>query len=127
MIPHTSVPRPFGQLFFDFWTARHSTGSEESNKLRQNHIGTAELRWSVLLGQEEDTQWDAQKGDLLTLPTLARQDAPCPRQGRSSEADPRFTIHASRFTVLGSEARTKLEDFFSILLSLLEVKYRSTA
>jgi hypothetical protein len=26
---------------------------------------------------------DAQKGDLLTRPTLARQDAPCPRQGRS--------------------------------------------
>ena len=30
MIPHTSVPRPFGQLFLDFWTTRHSTGSEES-------------------------------------------------------------------------------------------------
>jgi hypothetical protein len=27
---------------------------------------------------------DAQKGDLLTRPTLARQDAPCPKQGRSS-------------------------------------------
>ncbi len=26
---------------------------------------------------------DAQKGDLLTLPTPARQDAPRPRQGRS--------------------------------------------
>jgi hypothetical protein len=37
-------------------------------------------------------------------------------QGRSSEADPRFTFHASRFTVLGSEARTQLADFFSILL-----------
>ena len=27
-------------------------------------------------------------------------------RGRSSEADPRFTFHASRFTVLGSEAST---------------------
>jgi hypothetical protein len=37
-------------------------------------------------------------------------------QGRSSEADPRFTFHASRFTVFGSDARTMLADFFSILL-----------
>ena len=29
----------------------------------------------------------------------ARQDAPCLKQGRSSSADPRFTFHASRFTV----------------------------
>ncbi len=28
----------------------------------------------------------------------------------------RFTFHASRFTAAGSEARTKLADFFSILL-----------
>src|SRR6267378_2517348 len=27
---------------------------------------------------------DAQKGDLLTRPTLARQDVPCPRQGPSN-------------------------------------------
>ncbi len=27
---------------------------------------------------------DAQKGSLLTHPTLVRQDAPCPRQGRNS-------------------------------------------
>jgi len=26
---------------------------------------------------------DAQKGDLLTDPTLARRDASCPKQGRS--------------------------------------------
>jgi hypothetical protein len=56
------------------------------------------------------------KARLLTRPTLARRDAPCPKQGHSSEADPRFTFHASRFTILGSEARTKLADFFSILL-----------
>jgi len=38
------------------------------------------------------------------------------QQSRSSKADPRFTFHASRFTVLGSAARTPLADFFSILL-----------
>ena len=71
------------------------------------------------------------KARLLTRPTLATtslarpdsaktasspRDAPYPMQGRSSAADPRFTFHASRFTVLGSEARTPLADFFSILL-----------
>ena len=34
------------------------------------------------------------------------------------QADPRFTFHASRFTVPGSEARTPQEDFFSILLDM---------
>ena len=71
------------------------------------------------------------KARLLTRPTLAAtsparpdsaktasspRDAPYPKQGRSSEADPRFTFHASRFTVPLSEARTMLADFFSILL-----------
>lgn len=37
---------------------------------------------------------------LLTLPTLARRDAPLLRQGRSSSAGPRFTFHASPFTSL---------------------------
>jgi hypothetical protein len=59
---------------------------------------------------------DAQKASLLTRPTPARQDAPCPKQGRSSATDPRFTFHASRFTDPGSDARTLLADFFSILL-----------
>jgi hypothetical protein len=36
---------------------------------------------------------------LLTHPTTARRDAPYPKQGRSSAADPRFMFHASRFTV----------------------------
>ena len=53
---------------------------------------------------------------LLTRPTLARRDAPCPKQSRSSTADPRFTFHVLPFTVLESDARTKLADFFSILL-----------
>ena len=63
---------------------------------------------------------DAQKARLLTRPTLARRDAPCPKQGRSSAVDPRFTFHASRFTAAGSAARTKLAGFFSILLGLLD-------
>ena len=67
---------------------------------------------------------DAQRGNLLTLPTLARQDAPCPRHGRSSAADPRFTFHVSRFTVLGSDARTILVDFFSILLNVADGRGR---
>ena len=68
---------------------------------------------------------------LLTRPTLAAtsparpesaktasspRDAPYPMQGRNSSADTRFTFHASRFTVPGSDARTMLTDFFSILL-----------
>src|SRR6267143_1778017 len=56
------------------------------------------------------------KASLLTRPSLARRDAPCPWQARSSEADPRFTFHASRFTAPVSDARTMLAGFFSILL-----------
>ena len=59
------------------------------------------------------------KARFLTHPTLARRDAPCPKQGRSSTADPRVTFYASRFTAPGSEARTPLEAFFSILLLLV--------
>jgi len=58
------------------------------------------------------------KARLLTRPALARRDAPCPKQGRSSAADPRFTFHASRFTVPESDARTLLADFFSIQLDV---------
>ena len=58
------------------------------------------------------------KASLLTRPILARRDAPSPKQGRNSAADLRFTFHASRFTVPGSDARTMLADFFSILLLL---------
>jgi hypothetical protein len=35
------------------------------------------------------------KTRLLTRPTLPRRDAPCPKQARSSAADPRFTFHGS--------------------------------
>ena len=37
------------------------------------------------------------------------------QQGRRSTADPRFTFHVSPFTVLESDTRTPLADFFSIL------------
>ena len=40
------------------------------------------------------------------------------QQGRSAEVNPRFTFYASRFTVPGSDARTMLADFFSILLEI---------
>jgi hypothetical protein len=58
---------------------------------------------------------------FLTRPESAMTDSsfwnvPCPKQDRSSAADPRFTFHASRFTVPGSEARTRLSNSFSILL-----------
>ena len=33
------------------------------------------------------------KAGLLTRPTPARRDAPCPKQGRNSAVDPRFTFH----------------------------------
>jgi hypothetical protein len=73
------------------------------------------------------------KARLLTRPTLAvispsrpesaktdslPWDATYPMQGRNFAADPRFTFHASRFTVPCSAARTKLADLFSILLGL---------
>ena len=44
------------------------------------------------------------------------QDAPYPIQGRNSTTDHRFTVHSSRFTVPGSNARAKPVVFFSILL-----------
>ena len=84
---------------------------------------------------------DAQKASFLTRPTPAvtsparpesaktassPRDAPCPMQGRSFSADLRFTFHASRFTAPGSDARTKLADFFSILLEL-ELKQGRTS
>jgi hypothetical protein len=56
------------------------------------------------------------KARLFTHPTQARRDAPYPMQGRSSATDHRFTFHASRFTAPENDARTKLADFFSILL-----------
>ena len=58
---------------------------------------------------------DAQKGQNSHPPNPG-----APRRALSQSrpqllADPRFTFHASRFTVPVSDARTKLADFFSIL------------
>jgi len=35
------------------------------------------------------------RATLLTRPTLVSRDAPYPKRGRSSTADPRFTFHGS--------------------------------
>jgi len=85
---------------------------------------------------------DAQKGDLLTRPTLARQDAPCPKQGRRQvetgggtdrapwgrspvqwilvNGKPPLAFSTSenlnRYVEDFDESRTTLTDFFSILL-----------
>jgi hypothetical protein len=110
------------------WLKRSPYGS---SILRKNLFGTAELQLRRLWDKKNPPLQDAQEDDLLTRPTLAAtsparpesaktasspKDAPCTRQGRSSAADPRFTPHATRFTIPGSEARTPLADFFSILL-----------
>ena len=50
---------------------------------------------------------------LLTRPTLARRDAPGPRQGRSERrGESYFVSYVEPLSV----ARTPLADFFSILL-----------
>jgi hypothetical protein len=41
------------------------------------------VRLSEVVLSEICNLQDAQKADFLTLPTLARRDAPCPKQGRS--------------------------------------------
>ena len=61
------------------------------------------------------------KARLLTRPPLARRDGPCPKQCRSSSADPSFKFHPSRLTVHGSDARRKLADYFRIDLADLIV------
>ena len=83
---------------------------------RKNYFGMLELRWFARVSNRRTFPQDAQKGGLLTRPTPARQDAPFRGQGRNSAADPRFTFHASRFRLPWNDARTKLADFFSILL-----------
>jgi len=62
--------------------SRLSVG-ESFSKLRKNSVCTPEFYWSARLGQQDHMTQDAQKGDLLTRPTPARQDTPFPRQGRS--------------------------------------------
>ena len=84
----------------------------------------------------QNSQQDAQKGQTSHPPNPGGYFTRPPRvfqdslfaQGRAFPqakpqllADPRFTFHASRFTVPGSDARTKLADFFSILLDVEEL------
>jgi len=57
------------------------------------------------------------KTRLLTRPTLARRDAPCPKQGRSERRGESYFVS---YVESLSEARTKLADFFSILLVVRE-------
>jgi hypothetical protein len=59
---------------------------------------------------------DAQKDQTSHPPNPGAPRRAFSKQGRNSSVDPRFTFHASRFTVLESEARTPLADFFCILL-----------
>jgi hypothetical protein len=59
---------------------------------------------------------DAQKGQTSHPPNPGAPRRALSHARPRSAADPRFTFHASRFTVPGSEARTKLADFFSFLL-----------
>ncbi len=65
------------------------------------------------------------KARLLTRPTLARRDAPCPKQGhlsacghaqagRERQGESYYVSYVEPL----SEARTTLADFFSILLGV---------
>jgi len=53
------------------------------------------------------------KATLLTRPTPARRDAPCPKQGRSER---KGESYSAPYVETLSEARTPLADFFNILL-----------
>jgi hypothetical protein len=54
------------------------------------------------------------KAIVLTRPTLARRDAPYPRRGRSKRRGDAYSLP---YVEPLSAARTKLADFFNILLS----------
>jgi hypothetical protein len=65
------------------------------------------------------------KARLLTRPTLARRDAPCPKQGRLSAygharagSERRGESYCVSYVEPLREARTKLADFLSILLGV---------
>ena len=88
------------------WEGQGLGGGARS--LQNNYCGTVEIRWPAHVGQQENREQDAQKGDLLIRPPWRAKTRLVRRQARSSAADPRFTFHASRITVGGSEARTPL-------------------
>ena len=76
-----------------------------ASRLRKNYCGMQETQWLTGHGQQMKISQDAQKGGLLTRPTLARQDAPCPRQGRKGGA-PFATFHVLRLTFHASAERS---------------------
>src|SRR5713101_4754733 len=99
------------------------------SRVKTRLLQNTPLRSHAWWGQ--NSQQDAQKGQTSHPPDpggispahpesantdSSPQDAPYPVQDRNSAADHRFTFHASRFPVPGSDARTKLAVFFSILL-----------
>jgi hypothetical protein len=125
-------------LSFSLLGRIHINGHGSSNMIEiQCHPAQVKSQWSKVVVSEGKRVSSGRlftKARLLTRPTLAvisptrpasaktdssPWDAPCPKQGRSSEDDPRFTFHASRLTVLGNDARTKLADFFNSLLEQL--------
>ena len=83
----------------------------------ENHCSTAELREPIRLGQEENTPAGCSKSPDFS-PTQPRRAKTRRSAGKAAAPRliPRFTFYASRFTAAGSEAKTKLADFFSILL-----------
>ena len=106
-----------------FWLRKCSCRPDLCYCPTPNLTGYGKTRWArrtfiglYVLNNRSAPRRMLKKARRLTRPTPARRDAPFRGQGRSSAADPRFTFHASRFTAAGSEARTPLADFFSILL-----------
>ena len=87
------------------------------SRLRENHFSAQRNFESMHFWDKSRTSpQDAQKGDLLTLPTLARQDAPYPRQGRSELGT--GSAEGGACPAAPLSARTMLADFFSILLDV---------
>jgi len=72
------------------------------SRRRKNHFGTTKLRWPTCLGQEENIS------------------AGCSKRPPSKAAASEEARRTLRYGEPLSEARTKLEDFFSILLVLYE-------
>ena len=79
---------------------------------------TPEFQWPVGLGQQEHTAQDAQKGQISQPAQPWRAET---RLVPSKAAAPQLTL-VSRFTLLWNEARTRLADFFSILLKRMALK-----
>ncbi len=58
---------------------------ERTSRLRENSVyalNTAEISLNASVATIPQ---DAQKASLLTRPSTARREAPCPRQGRSEQ------------------------------------------